>query len=140
MEPKEGKTTEDLILNELRLSGVTNSDEKSLNVTDRGLEDASGVVRGLKRTKSGFDMRSKVAGTEDVLKLQDFAREKMKELTGRLLSGDITVDPYLYGQEDGCTYCAYKGICGFDDKISGFRKRRLKKKELSDLLGEDEDA
>ena len=30
---------------------------------------------------------------------------------------------------ESCKYCEYKGICGFDNKIPGYSKRKL---ELSD--------
>lgn len=49
--------------------------------------------------------------------------------TGKqIVDGRIDCAPYHMGQENGCTYCEYHGICGFDARMDGFAYRRLSDK------------
>ena len=50
--------------------------------------------------------------------------EKSKK---RILMGEIYPRPYSLGSEKGCDYCEYRGLCGFDLKMSGYNYNRLKK-------------
>ncbi|MBR0087648.1 MAG: PD-(D/E)XK nuclease family protein [Lachnospiraceae bacterium] len=134
------KDPEEQILDKLRLNGITNVREDSLRITEPGLESSSRVIQGLGRTKDGFRKSARIAGGEDFDSLLAFARGKTASLAGNILDGNIAVDPYVFGQEDGCQYCAFNGVCGYDDRIPGFKKRRLYKKELDDLLKETEDG
>ena len=50
----------------------------------------------------------------------------MKEKTGtRILKGDISVNPYEAGNRNSCTYCSFRSVCGYDEKIPGYSKRAL---------------
>ena len=55
--------------------------------------------------------------------------KKIREFGKSILNGDIKVNPYEMDSRESCKYCEYKGICGFDNKIPGYSKRKL---ELSD--------
>ena len=126
------------ILKKLKLSGVTNIDPAAVAMTDKEVGKSSAVVKSLGFTKDkNPDKFAKTAETEEFEKLSEFVLDKSKELAGSILSGDISVNPYRYGQEDACRYCVFKGVCGFDERLPGFRKRSLKKKTLEDLLKED---
>ena len=49
--------------------------------------------------------------------------------TGKqIVDGRVDCVPYHMGQENGCTYCEYHGICGFDARMDGFAYRRLSDK------------
>ena len=132
------KSEEDVdmaILKKLRLSGVTNIDPKAVAMTDKEAGRSSVVVKSLGFTKDkNPDKHAKVADTEAFGKLSDFVLNKSKDLAGSILAGDISVNPYRYGQEDACKYCDFKGVCGFDERLPGFRKRFLRKKTLEDLI------
>ena len=61
------------------------------------------------------------------------------EKTGRaLFQGEIDCKPYKMGQKNGCEYCDYQGICGFDTKIPGYEYRwcrdGLKRDEVLDKM------
>ena len=51
--------------------------------------------------------------------------KKIREFGTRILNGDIKVDPYEGGGRNSCTYCQYKTICGYDEKIPGYATRQL---------------
>ena len=48
-----------------------------------------------------------------------YAREKMEQIGHEILEGNIEARPFKMGDDTGCDYCAYKGICGFDAKDEG---------------------
>ena len=33
--------------------------------------------------------------------------------------------PVSIRKKEACTYCTYRGICGFDERLQGYRKRQL---------------
>ena len=43
----------------------------------------------------------------------------------RILSGEISPVPFKLKSEEGCTYCKYHEICGFDPRIPGYHKNEL---------------
>ena len=43
-------------------------------------------------------------------------------------------NPYEKGNEEACTYCAYKKVCGFDGSIPGYEKRQLEDLDKQTLM------
>ena len=41
------------------------------------------------------------------------------------MEGQIDCVPFQMGQQSGCTYCDYHGVCGFDARMNGYEVRRL---------------
>ena len=66
--------------------------------------------------------------------LSDFATYKLKELGRKIYKGEIPIDPAIQGKQDACTYCQYKGVCGFDERIPGYEKRDIPKEDDSEIL------
>ena len=45
-----------------------------------------------------------------------------------ITDGNIRIEPsYKDPKHNGCTYCKYKSVCGFDRKIDGFGFKQDKK-------------
>ena len=58
--------------------------------------------------------------------MRQFIHRKLYEMGSEIVSGHIEKKPYIRSrQEEGCTYCPYKGVCGFDEKQYGYEKRRI---------------
>ena len=55
--------------------------------------------------------------------------KKVRDFGKGILNGNIDINPYEMDQRSSCKYCAYRSICGFDEKIPGFSMRNL---ELQD--------
>ena len=49
----------------------------------------------------------------------------MKQIGTRILEGETEVSPYELGTMTGCSYCPYKAICGFEEKIPGYEYRDI---------------
>ena len=51
----------------------------------------------------------------------------------RILKGDISIQPYELGDEDACRLCRYHSVCGFDRKVEGCEKRRLRPLDKTEI-------
>ena len=138
-----GKDPETEILSKLRMSGLTMNEEEILKLTDAklsGIGARSTAVKNLYIKKDGTLSAGAAAVSRTAFSaLEDYAAGKAQELANDMLRGNISVSPCEYGQENSCTYCGFRGICGFDPRIPGYRKKRLLKKTFSDITGEGED-
>lgn len=115
------------ILKELRLDGIVNESKEVLEHLDHDLQGAS-VVIPVGRNKNGsLSKSSKVLGEEDFTLISEYADKKVKEIGNEILQGETGIRPYKMGEHTGCDYCPYKAVCGFDDRISGYDYRKLKK-------------
>ncbi len=41
------------------------------------------------------------------------------------MRGEIEKAPYEYGTGSGCDFCVYRSVCGFQERIPGYEKKRL---------------
>lgn len=90
------------ILEELKLKGVAGE-----------AEDAS-VSRKAKR-----------AGKEEFQILSRYVDHKIQDIGRRIFDGEIGAEPYQLGNDTGCDYCPYHGVCGFDNSSPGWGYRKL---------------
>ena len=44
------------------------------------------------------------------------------------------MEPYEKGNEDACTYCSFKQVCGFDLSLPGCDKRKLEDMDRQEAL------
>ncbi|MBP5294705.1 MAG: PD-(D/E)XK nuclease family protein, partial [Lachnospiraceae bacterium] len=136
--PESGQDTEELIRKALAMQGLTNADPDAVAKLDR--EPHGMVVKNIKANNDGSlskSAESVMASGEEIRAIGEFARKKAKELAESVISGVIPVRPYAYGSERGCTFCSFRGICGFDRMIKGYEYNELEKKEKADLIGEE---
>jgi ATP-dependent helicase/nuclease subunit B len=59
----------------------------------------------------------------------------MAELGTGILDGDTKINPYEKGRRNGCEFCIYRPVCGFDEKIPGYRRKRLKELKTEEIWG-----
>lgn len=120
------------ILDRLRMNGLVNNDIAVIRLMDEEFEKKSSVIP-VALTKDGLlTKNSSVATESDMRRLGKFVHNKVQEIGKEILEGNVEINPYTDGTKTACDYCAYKGVCGFDNKISGYEFRRLKQ------LSEDE--
>ena len=134
------RSAEEEIRHKLTLTGPTNGDPEILRMTAEEPEGMPMVVKSLELKKDGkFKQAANVLSEREFDELGGFVRRKALALSRDMTAGRIPVRPYRLDQETGCTYCPYKGVCGFDDRIDGYKRDRLKQKTLQDLTGHPSD-
>ena len=122
------------ILAQLRLNGVVNSDPEVVERLDRYMQDKSVVIPVEKKKDGSFSARSGVLSREEMQLISSYVDAKIRSIGREILDGKIAANPYEKGNEEACTYCAYKKVCGFDGSIPGYEKRQLEDLDKQALM------
>lgn len=121
------------VFEKLRPEGLVNQDSAVIDKLDGEINGKSDVIPVTLNKDGSLSKRGcSVATREQFGWLEDYVIRKMKENGREILRGQIDPYPVFSKQEDGCTWCPYKGICGFDMRIPGYERHEL------ELLPEEE--
>lgn len=134
---EEEKTPEEInqeILKELCTTGLVTEDEKVVSLLDKNFVDKSLVIPVERKKDGTFSVRSSVMAREDYETVSKFVSHKIRQLGVEILSGNIAVSPCKQGTIQSCTYCAFKGVCDFEERIPGYHMRLLGGGTRDDLL------
>jgi len=118
----------------LRMKGIINMDGDILEALDSSKTAKSDCVTLDYDSKGGIKSTTTAYTHEQMKLLSDYASYSLKTMGVKIKKGEIPLNPYAGGNMDSCTYCAYKDVCGFDEKIPGYRKRNLDKEKDIDYL------
>ena len=98
------------------------------------------TVLPLSKNKDGSFRESKMLVSEEHLEsFADYAVWKMAHFADEIYGGQVTPNPYQYGNKSACTYCAYKAVCPFEAKIPGCKMRDLIKTDKETILNQIEE-
>ena len=122
------------ILTKLRMNGVVNSDPAVVERLDHLLQDKSKVIPVEKKKDGSFSARSGILSREELQVVSAYVDTKIRQIGREILDGKIAANPYEKGNEEACTYCAYKKVCGFDGSIPGYEKRQLEDLDQQTLM------
>ena len=122
------------ILAKLRMNGVVNSDPEVVERLDHYLQDKSAVIPVEKKKDGSFSARSGILSREEMQLVSAYVDAKIRDIGREILDGKIAANPYEKGNEEACTYCAYKKVCGFDSSIPGYEKRQLEDLDKQTLM------
>ncbi len=126
---EESEVPEQKLLKALAWNGLASGDQEVLALMDRELASGSDILPVRLKKDGGFTASSSVAEEEQFLKLTRHVQKKLVEYGERILKGDIRMEPYELGAEDACRFCPYHSVCGFDGRLEGCTKRRLRPME-----------
>ncbi len=124
-EEEEEEEIKERLLKELSMDGIVNSDLEIIKKLDNQIRGKSKIIPVALDKNGEISKYSSVASTGQLQVLSDYVKEQIKQIGLEIIGGNIEVNPYEYGKEQACTYCEYRGICGFDERIDGFHKRKL---------------
>ncbi|MDD3338840.1 MAG: helicase-exonuclease AddAB subunit AddB [Lachnospiraceae bacterium] len=125
-EPKED--LQERILKDLCVNGLVCAEKEVIDRLDTKMAEQEGgsSVIPVKYNKNGsLSKSSNVATKEQMQILGDYVKHKTRQIGQEILQGKVDINPYEMGTRNSCTYCPYKGVCGFDGKIPGYAYRRL---------------
>lgn len=104
-------------LESLVMKGVTNSDPEVIDLLEKDKEGKS-IAIPVSFVKSGQIRKNKNAlDVEHFELLSNHVEEKIKDANERIKNGKVNITPYKKGDNDGCEYCPYAAVCGFDLKL-----------------------
>ena len=110
---------------ELRMTGVVSDKPEVIGLLDKEFSDKSLIVPVERKKDGSFSASSSVISKEDYQVVSEFVNRKIKETGKAILEGNIAINPCEQGNYQACTYCDYKAVCGFDEKIPGYECRVL---------------
>lgn len=124
----------DRLLQELKMTGIVNENDEAVRLLDSEFTDKSDILP-LERKKDGsFSAYSSVIKEEDMQVVSNYVNHKIKQLGSGILDGTISVNPYEQNGSQACTYCAYRSVCGYDERVDGYQMRKLEKLSAEDAL------
>ena len=130
----EDEQIENAILNELKPDGIVNADPEVIEHLDKEFTESS-LAAPIKKNKNGsLSKNSKAYREEDFETISRYVRYSIKKIEDKMKDGKIEISPYEMGQNKGCDYCPFKGVCRFDEKIEGCEYRRLGKLTDDEVL------
>ncbi len=122
------------LLQELKMTGIVNENDEAVRLLDSEFTDKSDILP-LERKKDGsFSAYSSVIKEEDMQIVSNYVNRKIKQLGSGILEGTISVNPYEQNGSRACTYCAYRSVCGYDERTDGYHMRKLEKLSAEDAL------
>ena len=113
------------IIKALRTTGLVNGNRDIINMLDNSINGTSDVIPVSFNKSGDLTAASSAVSNEDYSAISKYVDKKIREFGKSILNGDIKVNPYEMDVKGSCKYCEYKGICGFDDKIPGYSRRKL---------------
>ncbi len=122
----EGEVQQEL-RREMRPDGLVNVQEGVLKHLEHH-RSGSSLVAPVEYDKNGMPKtagNSKTADGEDFRLLMEHAAAEVDKDARQILDGDTSARPYKKGKKDGCSYCPYRSVCGFDLQVPGYRNRDL---------------
>ncbi|MCR5755343.1 MAG: exodeoxyribonuclease V subunit gamma [Acetatifactor sp.] len=123
-----------LILQQLKMTGIVNASPEVVERLDRTMEDKSDIIPVERKKDGTYSARSSIMTGEELRIVSDYVNNKVKNIGRHILEGEMTMNPYERGTEEACTYCVYKKVCGFDSSIPGYRKRTLEGLDKEELF------
>ncbi|MBE5823290.1 MAG: helicase-exonuclease AddAB subunit AddB [Butyrivibrio sp.] len=128
VEGKEGMITDDInkaVIDKLKMTGLVNGNMDIVKLLDKDISGTSDIIPVMIKKDGDFGARSQIATREEYQAISGFVGRKIKEFGKNILNGDISVNPYVRENSDSCTFCSYRSICGYDERIKGYKKRNL---------------
>lgn len=123
VEGRDLEETKQNLLKDMKMSGVVNEDFDLVHQMEHaGAEGYLTLpVRG---TKSGFDKRSSVLNTNQMLSLGKIVERKMTDLGNSLMQGEVRIHPYEYQGTMPCDYCDFRNICAYENGVDPVNKMK----------------
>ncbi len=109
----------------LRMNGIVNASQDVIDRLDHTFTGKSQVIPVERKKDGSPGSRSSTLEQEELQTVSDYVNHKIRELGREILHGNIPRQPFAYGTDTGCDYCAYQGVCGFQERIPGYEKKHL---------------
>ncbi len=129
-------------LKKLKLRGISRKEPEILMLMDKNL--APGVTSDIlpihfntKTDSDGSpvpDKNTRVLSGEDFGCLGRYTRQLIQKMRSEIENGDVRIDPKQIGDADSCSYCPYRAVCRFDERVDGYKKKVRKEKKDEEVL------
>ena len=118
----------------LRMTGMVNESDDVITRLDAAFEGRSQIIPVERKKDGSLGSRSDTFADGEMQTISQYVSDKVRELGRRIIEGNIEKNPYEYAAATGCDYCAYRGVCGFQERIPGYERRKLESMTKEDAL------
>jgi len=124
------------LLSKLKMNGLVNSASDVIALLDRSMqtENRSDIIPVSYNKDGSMSKRSSAVNSREFGTMNTYVRKTIRRMGEEILEGNTAIAPYKKGAENGCTYCEFREICGFDERMKGFSYRRLREMEKEEIL------
>lgn len=111
----------------LRMKGIVNADAGVIGMMDGEIASGgrSDTIPAQIRVDGTVSGTSHAYDKGTLQTISSYVNLKIREISEGILQGRIAKNPYEYKDKDACGYCRYREVCGFDEGLPGYEKRRL---------------
>lgn len=118
----------------LTMRGIVNGEDGIIRMMDKDLQGKSEIIPVTLNKDGSVSKSSSVATGQELKLISDYVNVKAARIGREILNGEIGVNPYELSGRSACDYCNYRSVCGFDESMEGFSKRRLKKMDREEIM------
>jgi ATP-dependent helicase/nuclease subunit B len=122
------------LLGKQTMTGIVNDDAEIVARLDKYFTQKSWVIPVTKNKDGSYRKYSKVLPSDSFSLVSDYLQDKIAEMGRGIKEGDIAVSPYEYKSDNGCKYCEFKRVCGFDTRLSGYKVRTVPSMKNEEVL------
>ncbi|NLG80318.1 MAG: helicase-exonuclease AddAB subunit AddB [Firmicutes bacterium] len=125
--PVDDKALENRRKRLLKMTGIIVGDAGVVKLMDTKVQGASDIVPA-RLTKDGEVAKSSGNSVIDHGRysvLRKFLLGKIRELSSRIVAGEVAPRPYRRGKFRACQWCSFKPVCGFDILLPGNEYRTI---------------
>ncbi|WP_099221991.1 helicase-exonuclease AddAB subunit AddB [Listeria costaricensis] len=129
-----------------RMKGLILSDPLAVSLMDNSLDDGgSSLIVPAEIKKDGtLGMRSKTATKKEFEQMRHYVRKKYQEAGNRIVTGQVSINPYKLREQTPCTFCPFRSVCQFDPASGHDHYRFLANAQAKEVLkkiaeGEEDD-
>lgn len=108
----------------LRPTGLVNSDPESYLRLDSTISGKSDVIPVTLKKNRDLAAASHVYSQGEFEELRQEVTKVVCMLAEQILDGDAKAAPAIWNDKTACDYCPYKGVCGFDPQVDGYKYRK----------------
>ena len=114
-------------LKKMRFDGLTLDERDIIDKMDGNAERSTVIPVRLKKD-GGFYKGTPVVSEGDFRLIERYTKKLAEDLEEAIQKGRAAIEPAVSDNvsEGACEYCEYRAVCGFDERIPGFRKKQLK--------------
>lgn len=120
------------IQSNLRLTGLSIDDKDMIeHIGGEFVDKKSEVINATLKINGDYSSNSEVINSDDLKTVMDYAEYKLIDLGKKIIEGNIEARPC---QDNTCTYCDYREICGYDSKLDGYKDVSFENAQKKEVL------
>lgn len=131
------ETVRKKITESLKTRGIVSDDSDVVRALAGITEGKSDCIPVSFNKDGSYSKSSSVMSVDNLKILGEYAEYKLKEIGNSIISGTIQKNPIKEDErKNSCTYCTYKSICGFEERLEGYAMKKVVKLEDEEVMSQ----